>query len=94
MANEPANLPAGNAAPKEDRASVSVNQEKLSPVWHETDARALRILGRAAFDVACGHIHKTDLSIRPVWHQRADRVQAHILVCFLAYVLWKTLEQW
>ena len=24
----------------------------------------------------------------------ADRVQAHILVCFLAYVLWKTLEQW
>jgi hypothetical protein len=21
-------------------------------------------------------------------------VQAHILVCFLAYVLWKTLEQW
>ena len=29
-----------------------------------------------------------------MWHQRADRVQAHILVCFLAYVLWKTLEQW
>src|SRR5437667_5584795 len=29
-----------------------------------------------------------------VWHQREDRVQAHILVCFLAYVLWKTLEQW
>ena len=24
----------------------------------------------------------------------ALRVQAHILVCFLAYVLWKTLEQW
>ena len=23
-----------------------------------------------------------------------DRVQAHILVCFLAYVLCKTLEQW
>ncbi len=36
----------------------------------------------------------SELGIRPVWHQRADRVQAHILVCFLAYVLWKTLEQW
>jgi len=35
-------------------------------------------------------IHKSDLSIRPVWHQKEDRVQAHILVCFLAYVLWKT----
>src|SRR3989454_10245720 len=39
-------------------------------------------------------IQKSELGIRPVWHQRADRVQAHILVCFLAYVLWKTLEQW
>ncbi len=39
-------------------------------------------------------IHKSELSIRPVWHQKAERVQAHILVCFLAYVLWKTLEQW
>ena len=38
------------------------------------------------------HIQKSDLLIRPVWHQKAERVQAHILVCFLAYVLWKTLE--
>jgi len=43
---------------------------------------------------AAFRIHKTDLSIRPIWHQKAERVQAHILVCFLAYVLWKTLEQW
>lgn len=38
-------------------------------------------------------IHKTDLSIRPIWHQKEERVLAHILVCFLAYVLWKTLGQ-
>jgi transposase len=38
-------------------------------------------------------IHKTDLSIRPIWHQKEDRVLAHILVCFLGYVLWKTLGQ-
>jgi hypothetical protein len=43
---------------------------------------------------AAFRIHKSELSIRPIWHQREDRVQAHILVCFLAYVLWKTLEQW
>lgn len=43
---------------------------------------------------AAFRIHKTDLSLRPIWHQRADRVQAHILICFLSYVLWKTLEQW
>ena len=38
-------------------------------------------------------IHKSDLRIRPVWHQKEDRVLAHILVCFLAFVLWKTLAQ-
>jgi transposase len=40
---------------------------------------------------AAFRIHKSDLSIRPIWHQKKDRVLAHILVCFLAYVLWKTL---
>jgi transposase len=39
-------------------------------------------------------IHKSDLSLRPVWHQKQQRVEAHVLVCFLAYVLWKTLAQW
>jgi hypothetical protein len=42
---------------------------------------------------AAFRIHKSDLSLRPIWHQKADRVQAHVLVCFLAYVLWKTLGQ-
>jgi len=39
-------------------------------------------------------IEKDELSIRPVWHQTADRVKGHILVCFLAYGLWKALAQW
>jgi transposase len=39
-------------------------------------------------------ITKDELVIRPIWHQKADRVKAHILVCFLAYVLWKSLAQW
>jgi transposase len=38
-------------------------------------------------------INKSDLSIRPIWHQKKERVQAHILVCFLAFVLWKTLSR-
>lgn len=39
-------------------------------------------------------IQKDQLSIRPIWHQREDRVEAHILVCFLAFAMWKTLEVW
>jgi transposase len=42
---------------------------------------------------AAFRIHKSDLMLRPIWHQKEDRVLAHILVCFLAYVLWKTLSQ-
>ena len=39
-------------------------------------------------------ITKDELGIRPIWHHKEDRVKAHILVCFLAYVLWKTLAGW
>jgi transposase len=39
-------------------------------------------------------ITKDELRIRPIWHQKEGRVNAHILVCFLAYVLWKTLAEW
>jgi transposase len=39
-------------------------------------------------------ITKDELEIRPIWHQKQERVEAHILVCFLAYVLWKTLAGW
>jgi transposase len=38
--------------------------------------------------------HKSELEIRPIWHHREDRAQAHIFICFLAYVLWKLMEQW
>lgn len=39
-------------------------------------------------------IGKDELRLRPIWHQKKDRVLGHILVCFLAYVLWKTLSHW
>lgn len=37
---------------------------------------------------------KSDLGMRPIYHHKTDRTQAHILVCFLALVLWRTLQQW
>ena len=39
-------------------------------------------------------ISKHDLGLRPVFHHKQDRTQAHILVCFLALVMWRTLQQW
>ena len=37
---------------------------------------------------------KHDLGMRPIFHQKKDRTQAHILVCFLPLVMWRTLQQW
>lgn len=37
---------------------------------------------------------KGDLALRPVYHQKKTRVEAHIFVAFLAYCLHVTLRQW
>jgi transposase len=37
---------------------------------------------------------KHDLGMRPIYHKRQDRTQAHILVCFLSLAMWRTLQQW
>ena len=43
---------------------------------------------------AAFRIHKSDLCLRPIWHHKQNRIKAHILICFLAYALWKTLQKW
>jgi len=42
----------------------------------------------------CFRTSKHDLGLRPIYHHKEGRTQAHILVCFLALVLWRTLQQW
>jgi transposase len=39
-------------------------------------------------------ISKSDLNLRPVFHRKTERVEAHLLVCFLTLALWRALEQW
>lgn len=36
---------------------------------------------------------KGDLAIRPIYHQKEPRIEAHIFVCFLAYCLHVSLRQ-
>ena len=35
---------------------------------------------------------KSELWLRPVWHQISDHVEGHVMICVLAYALWKTLD--
>jgi transposase len=37
---------------------------------------------------------KHDLGMRPIFHWKKNRTQAHVLVCFLALTMWRTLQQW
>lgn len=43
---------------------------------------------------AAFRIQKDQLGLRPIRHRLAHRIEAHILVCFPAYALQKTLEGW
>ena len=38
-------------------------------------------------------ISKTDLRIRPVYHYRKKRIEAHICIAFVAYTIYKELER-
>lgn len=65
-----------------------------SNVHHWTDEELWKTYIQLTEAEAAFRIHKSDLAIRPIWHQKTERIKAHILVCFLGYALWKTLQQW
>ncbi|MBN1381846.1 MAG: hypothetical protein JXA41_09245 [Deltaproteobacteria bacterium] len=37
---------------------------------------------------------KHDLGMQPIFHQKPHRTHAHILVCFPALTMWRTLQLW
>ncbi|MBE3117913.1 MAG: IS1634 family transposase, partial [Candidatus Atribacteria bacterium] len=63
--------------------------------WNETDPKVLWNTYIQLTEVEDAfRTTKHDLGMRPIFHQKKDRVQAHILVCFLSLALWRTLQQW
>ena len=85
---------AGNTA-FDDWASLSEGAYLLrSNITDWSDQQLWKAYIQLTQAEAAFRIQKDQLNVRPIWHQREDRVQAHILVCFLAFVLWKSLEMW
>jgi hypothetical protein len=61
--------------------------DEVEPAWVEVDPRGLRV-------ERCLDFGGPWLALELFKHLGlTERVEAHILVCFLAYVLWKTLGQ-
>jgi transposase len=83
---------------KEERYSWALNtggSYLLRTNWTERDPHRLWKTYMELTQVeGAFRITKSDLGIRPVYHQRTDRTQSHILVCFLALAMWRALEQW
>jgi transposase len=63
--------------------------------WDETDPKMLWNTYIQLTEVEDSfRTEKYDLGMRPIFHHKQDRTQAHILVCFLALTMWRTLQQW
>ena len=83
------------SAPFDDWAALSEGAYLLrSNITDWSDEQLWKAYIQLTQAEAAFRIQKDQLRVRPIWHQRADRVHAHILVCFLAFVLWKSLEMW
>ena len=99
MQSDPAGRAVGLQIASEVAAGQKTHRPKgaylLRPNGEETDPAPLwrweiqLVQAEAAFRSA-----KSDPGLRPIYHQLEDRVQAPILVCFLALALWRTLEPW
>ena len=99
-------IPAKQADFKDQGFSFSLNKEKLRKV-RKAEGRYLLRSNLSANDPAGlwqAYIQlteieqafkelKSDLSIRPIYHQKDDRIEAHIFVAFMAYCLQVTLKQ-
>ena len=97
------------AQPDKTRLTVTITRKQSLQEWAErADGCYLlrtNLVGKSAEELWRTYIGLTqiedsfriakhDLGLRPVFHQKQDRTQAHILVCFLALALWRTLQQW
>jgi transposase len=99
--NEDEAAPAGlklkwSARPEwDDWAAVSEGTYILRSNIHDwSDEELWKTYVQLSEAEAAFRIQKSDLCIRPIWHHKEGRIKAHILVCFLAYAMWKTLQQW
>ena len=87
------------------KVKVEIDQEKVeqSVLWDglkgyltNTDLTANTVIesyGQLWHIEKAFRISKTDLRIRPMYHRRRKRIEAHILVAFVAYTIYKELER-
>jgi hypothetical protein len=87
------NQPAIQAEGELDGIYVVRTSLKADRMGRDDVVRSYKRLSRVEQDF--GMIKGDDISVRPVWHHRADRVTAHLLICMLAaYLSWHLRRAW
>ena len=89
----------------EGEGKITFDEEKIAQeeLWDglhgvitndaEADAGTLLALYRRLWVIEESfRIHKSDLSIRPIYHFKSERIEAHILLCYLAFSLLRHAE--
>lgn len=99
-------LPKVNEKVSPKTFSFSLNREKLKVIRRKEGTYLLRSNLKSEDPAKLWHYYiqltqieqvfkelKHDLNIRPVYHQKENRIEAHIFVAFVAYCLQVTLKQ-
>lgn len=89
----------------EGNGKITLDKEKLAEeerwdglhglITNDHDSQALELLQcyrRLWVIEESFRIQKTDLSVRPIYHFKPERVEAHILLCYLAFALIRYAE--
>jgi transposase len=80
----------------EEKVEQSVRWDGLKGYLTNTDLSAEMVIenyGQLWHIEKAFRISKTDLRIRPMYHRRRRRIEAHVLVAFVAYTIYKELER-
>jgi hypothetical protein len=98
-------LPPKEQAAQSDSFRFSLNRAKLRQVRHreghyllrsnmphESPAKLWQLYIQLTEVEQAFKELKSDLAVRPIWHQKDERIEAHIFVAFLAYCLQVTLK--
>lgn len=100
-------LPKAREPVNADTFGFTLNKSKLRELCRREGRYLLRAFDGRGYDTAqLGEFYmqltriedafknlKSDLAIRPIHHQREDRIEAHIFVAFLSYCLQATLQR-
>jgi transposase len=79
---------------KFQRAVQAEGAYLLRAHWTEKDpAKLWATYTQLAEAEAAFRTLKSEIEVRPIWHRRDQRVEAHVLVAFLGYCLWVCLKQ-